>query len=99
MITKQKKQKQTYGLVVKTGKNKKVIKKILTHAGYARKRTFWFRAIHRCEGFGINPCTTGFGTPDSYPVYLENTRNLSPKHQGIELLGNQIKLKLAMVWI
>ena len=73
-----------YGQVVrKQAKKKKVIKKILTHAGYAFvKEHFGFRAIHRCKkDLNVKPYVPpDFGTPDSYPVYLENTpKNLSSK--------------------
>ena len=58
---------------------KKVISKILTHAGYALvKEHFGFRAINRCKkDLNVKPYVPpDFGTPDSYPVYLENTRKI-----------------------
>ena len=81
-----------------TGKKKKVIKKILTHAGYALvKEHFGFRAIHRCKKeLNVKPYVPpDFGTPDSYPVYLENTRKIYlPKHYGIEHFGEPDKVKI-----
>ena len=81
-----------------TGKKKKVITKILTHAGYALvKEHFGFRAIHRCKKeLNVKPYVPpDFGTPDSYPVYLENTRKIYlPKHYGIEHFGEPDKVKI-----
>jgi superfamily II DNA or RNA helicase len=82
----------------KTGKKKKVIKKILTHAGYALvKEHFGFRAIHRCKKeLNVKPYVPpDFGTPNSYPVYLENTRKIYlPKHYGIEHFGEPDQVKI-----
>jgi superfamily II DNA or RNA helicase len=81
---------------------KKVISKILTHAGYALvKEHFGFRAINRCKkDLNVKPYVPpDFGTPDSYPVYLENTRKIYlPRHYGIEHFGepDQVKIGNAM---
>ena len=79
-------------------KNKKVITKILTHAGYALvKEHFGFRAIHRCKkDLNVKPYVPpDFGTPDSYPIYLENTRKIYlPRHYGIEHYGEPDQVKI-----
>ena len=88
------------GMKTKVVKKKKITKitKILTHAGYALiKEHFGFRQIHKCKkDLNVRPYVPGdYAKPDSFPVYLENTRKIYlPRHYGLKHFGEPDKVKI-----